>query len=58
MPTLTLIFRGEPLAFGLEKIDRDRLYGYVEHVATDDAGQVCSHALLAAASPDAWPRTK
>ena len=47
MPTLTLIFRGESLAFELEKIDRDRLYGYVETETTDDAGQPCNRATLA-----------
>src|SRR5262249_3341140 len=47
MPTLTLIFQGEPLAFTLEKIDRDRLYGSVDRETTDDAGQSCTQALLA-----------
>jgi hypothetical protein len=47
MPTLTLIFQGKSLAFILEKIDRDRLYGYVEIETADDAGQPCTQALLA-----------
>ena len=47
MPTLRLVFQGQSLAFTLDKIDRDRLYGYVDKETTDDAGQVCSTALLA-----------
>jgi len=47
MPTLTLQFQGQSLTFALEKIDRDRLYGYVDLETTDDAGQPCAPALLA-----------
>jgi hypothetical protein len=46
MPTLSLIFQGESLAFTLDKIDRDRLYGYVDQETTDDAGHPCAQALL------------
>src|SRR5262249_9044808 len=47
MPTLTLIFQGKELPFTLAKIDRDRLYGYVDRVATDEQGRPCTTALLA-----------
>jgi hypothetical protein len=47
MPTLTLIFRGQTLAFDLAKIDRDRLYGYVETETVTADGEVCSRATLA-----------
>jgi hypothetical protein len=46
MPTLTLSFAGEPLAFEIVKIDRDKLYGYVETETLDETGQVCTQALL------------
>jgi hypothetical protein len=47
MPTLTLIFKGQTLAFDLAKIDRDRLYGYVETETVTADGEVCSRATLA-----------
>jgi hypothetical protein len=47
MPTLNLIFRGKTLSFSLEKIDRDKLYGYVEIETLDSAGKPCERALLA-----------
>jgi hypothetical protein len=46
MPTLTLMFRGEQLSFTLEKIDRDKLYGYVETETLDTVGKPCERALL------------
>jgi hypothetical protein len=46
MPTLTFRFKGELVPFDLEKIDRDKLYGYVETETLDDTGQVCTQALL------------
>jgi hypothetical protein len=48
MPTLTLIFHGESLAFSLQKIDRDHLYGYVETETITADGELCSRAVLAA----------
>jgi hypothetical protein len=47
MPTLTLLFHGEPLAFTLEKIDRDKLYGYVETETVAADSQLCERATLA-----------
>ena len=47
MPTLTLIFRGQSLAFELAKIDRERLYGSVETETRTPDGEVCSRAVLA-----------
>ena len=47
MPTLNLIFRGKTLSFSLEKIDRDKLYGYVETETLDTVGKPCERALLA-----------
>jgi hypothetical protein len=47
MPTLTLIFKGQTLAFDLAKIDRDRLYGTVETETTTADGEVCCRATLA-----------
>lgn len=35
------------LAFGLEKIDRRKLYGYVDTEVVDGAGRACDTALLA-----------
>jgi hypothetical protein len=46
MPTLTLIYDGKPLAFTLEKIDRDKLYGFVETQTLTTEGEVCSRATL------------
>ena len=46
MPTLNLIFQRETLSFTLEKIDRDKLYGYVETQTLDSAGMQCERALL------------
>jgi hypothetical protein len=48
MPTLTLVHHDQPLAFTLQKIDRDRLYGYIEVQTLDPAGQPCERATLAA----------
>jgi len=47
MPTLTLIFQGQTLAFDLAKIDRDRLYGFVETETFDADGALCSRGVLA-----------
>jgi len=47
MPTLTLILRGQSASFTLEKIDRNRLYGYVDTETRDGAGRLCSRATLA-----------
>ena len=73
MPTLTLIFRGQTLAFDLAKIDRDRLYGYVETETVAPDGSFCASAVLAGdghtlagpgdtalcyLSPDGFYRTK
>jgi hypothetical protein len=48
MPTLTLVHNDQQLAFTLEKIDRDRLYGYIDVQTLDAAGQPCERAALAA----------
>src|SRR5262249_7245793 len=48
MPTLVLVHHDQPLAFALEKIDRDRLYGYIDVQTLDAAGQPCGRAALAA----------
>jgi hypothetical protein len=48
MPTLTLVHHDQPLAFTLEKIDRDRLYGYIDVQTLEAAGQPCERATLAA----------
>ena len=48
MPTLTLTFRGQTLAFELAKIDRDRQYGSAATETTDAASRPCSRAWLAA----------
>jgi hypothetical protein len=48
MPTLTLVHHDQTLAFTLEKIDRDRLYGYVDVQTLDGAGQPCERVTLAA----------
>jgi hypothetical protein len=47
MPTLSLIFKGQTLAFDLAKIDRDRLYGFVETETFTSDGEQCSRGVLA-----------
>ncbi len=43
---LTLVFRGDPVDVALEKVDRARLYGYVETEVVDEAGKRCELATL------------
>lgn len=44
---LTVEFRGETVEFALEKVDRTKLYGYVETEVHDEAGNRCELATLA-----------
>jgi hypothetical protein len=46
--TLTFEFQGEQIKLALDKIDRDRLYGYVETEVVDDAGKPCRLGTLLA----------
>jgi hypothetical protein len=43
---LTLVFRGNPVEVALEKVDRSKLYGYVETEVVDEAGKRCELATL------------
>lgn len=43
---LTLVFRGDPVDVALEKVDRAKLYGYVETEVVDEAGKRCELATL------------
>lgn len=43
---LTLDFRGQAVAVALEKVDRSKLYGYVETEVLDEAGRRCELATL------------
>lgn len=44
---LVLEYAGVPLAFDLEKVSREKLYGYKETEARDDADRRCEMATLA-----------
>lgn len=44
---LVVEFRGETVEFALEKVDRTKLYGYVETEVHDEAGNRCELATLA-----------
>ena len=39
-------FDGEDIPFNLEKVDRTKLYGYVEHEVLDDQGKKCELVTL------------
>lgn len=43
---LNLVFQGESVNFDLEKVDRTKLYGYVETEVVDEAGKPCELATL------------
>jgi len=43
---LTVVFRGETVNLELEKVERSKLYGYVETEVVDDAGRHCELATL------------
>jgi hypothetical protein len=43
---LVLVLRGEPIEVALEKIDRSKLYGYVETEVQDEAGKRCDLGTL------------
>jgi hypothetical protein len=43
---LTVIFEGSTINFTLEKVDRSKLYGYIETNVLDEAGKVCELATL------------
>jgi hypothetical protein len=43
---LSLTFAGETVNFNLEKIDRTKLYGYVESEVTDESGKKCELGTL------------
>lgn len=45
---LTIEFAGETVNFTLEKVDRTKLYGYVESEVLDEAGKRCELGTLAA----------
>ena len=43
----TVGFEGQPINFALEKVDRAKLYGYVETEVLDETGKKCELATLA-----------
>ncbi len=43
----TVGFEGQPINFALEKVDRTKLYGYVESEVLDESGKKCELATLA-----------
>ncbi|CAN5614281.1 hypothetical protein BH11PLA2_BH11PLA2_46170 [soil metagenome] len=43
---LVVTYRGESIALELEKVDRTKLYGFVETVVLDDAGKHCELGTL------------
>jgi len=45
---LTVIFNGETVNFDLRKVERSKLYGYVETEVVDDSGKPCELATLIA----------
>lgn len=45
---LTVVFRGETANLELEKVERSKLYGYVDTEVVDDAGRPCELATLIA----------
>lgn len=47
MRELTFTWQDTPLALGLEKVDRRKLYGFVEEVVLDEDGTPCELATLA-----------
>ena len=44
---LTVEFQGQTVEFALEKVDRTKLYGYVETEVHDEAGNRCELRTLA-----------
>jgi hypothetical protein len=48
MPALQLQFQGAPVSCGLDKIDRSKLYGYIDHEVLDERQRPCRLATLAA----------
>jgi hypothetical protein len=44
---LTVEFEGQPINLSLEKVDRAKLYGYVESEVLDESGKKCELATLA-----------
>lgn len=47
MRELTFSWQDAPVALGLEKVDRSKLYGFVEEVVLDEDGTPCELATLA-----------
>jgi hypothetical protein len=47
MPKLTLLYDGEEVICEISKVDRDKLYGYVETIVLDETGEKCQLASLA-----------
>ena len=45
---LTVVFHGETVNLDLQKVERSKLYGYVETEVVDDAGKPCELATLIA----------
>jgi len=43
---LVFEYRGSPVSFGIQKIDRTKLYGYVDTEVVDDAGRACELGTL------------
>lgn len=43
---LTVVFRGDTVHLELEKVERSKLYGYVDHEVVDDSGKPCELATL------------
>jgi hypothetical protein len=43
---LTVVFRGVTVHLELEKVERSKLYGYVENEVVDDSGKPCELATL------------
>src|SRR5262249_9362340 len=43
---LTVIFQGNTIHFTLEKVDRSRLYGYIDAIVLDESGKPCELATL------------
>ncbi len=43
---LTVVFRGDTVHLELEKVERSKLYGYVDNEVVDDSGKPCELATL------------
>ncbi len=43
---LTVQYQGQELYFGLDKVDRTKLYGYIDTEVLDEQGQLCELATL------------